>query len=85
MNAYTPKTDLGAAIAWHLAHSVGKTPAAAQTADWRVALTRAVRDRTRQSVQLRPSGMAVLTRSSMNLILRVAASVCAIQRLIWLM
>ncbi|HSF95787.1 MAG TPA: glycogen/starch/alpha-glucan family phosphorylase, partial [Thermohalobaculum sp.] len=45
MNAFTPKGDLAGAIAWHLAHSVGKTPAAAQTSDWRIALTRAVRDR----------------------------------------
>ncbi|MEX2520758.1 MAG: glycogen/starch/alpha-glucan phosphorylase [Paracoccaceae bacterium] len=47
MTAHTPPAHaaLDAAIAWHLAHSVGKTPGSADLADWRVALSRAVRDR----------------------------------------
>ena len=45
MNAFTPKGDLSSAIEWHLLHSVGKTPQAAHDGDWRMALSRAVRDR----------------------------------------
>lgn len=50
MNIHAPSAPahhaaLDAAIAWHLAHSVGKTPEAADLSDWRVALSRAVRDR----------------------------------------
>ncbi len=45
MNAFTPKGDLATAIDWHLRHSVGKTPRAAHDVDWRIALSRAVRDR----------------------------------------
>lgn len=36
---------LASAIEFHLTHSVGKTPAAASTSDWRLALSRAIRDR----------------------------------------
>ena len=36
---------LASAIDFHLAHSVGKTPDTASTTDWRLALSRAVRDR----------------------------------------
>ena len=36
---------LASAIEFHLAHSVGKTPDTASTTDWRLALSRAVRDR----------------------------------------
>lgn len=43
--APAPTGDLKSSIAWHLAHSVGKTPAAATVTDWRFALSRAVRDR----------------------------------------
>jgi glycogen phosphorylase len=35
---------LASAIEFHLAHSVGKTPETASTTDWRLALSRAVRD-----------------------------------------
>jgi len=45
MNALTEMSDLARAMEWHLRHSVGKTPAAAQVTDWRMALTRAMRDR----------------------------------------
>ena len=36
---------LASAIDFHLAHSVGKTPDSASTTDWRLALSRAVRDK----------------------------------------
>ena len=35
---------LAGAIDFHLAHSVGKTPDSASVSDWRLALSRAVRD-----------------------------------------
>lgn len=37
--------SLSSAIDFHLAHTVGKTPDAASNSDWRLALSRAVRDR----------------------------------------
>lgn len=41
-----PETgSLTSAIAFHLAHTVGKTPDAASNSDWRLALSRAIRDR----------------------------------------
>ena len=41
---------LASAIDFHLAHSVGKTPDSAALTDWRLALSRAVRDRLRRPV-----------------------------------
>jgi starch phosphorylase len=45
MNDLTTKGALAGAIDFHLAHSVGKTPDSASITDWRLALSRAVRDR----------------------------------------
>lgn len=41
-------TALSEAIEFHLTHSVGKTPEAAAVSDWRLALSRAVRDQLMQ-------------------------------------
>ncbi|KGJ03702.1 maltodextrin phosphorylase [Paracoccus halophilus] len=40
-----PRTDLRAAIMWHLTYTLGKDPDHAQLFDWRMALSHAVRDR----------------------------------------
>lgn len=45
MKDFTQTGPLLGAIEFHLTHSVGKTPAAASASDWRLALSRAVRDR----------------------------------------
>ncbi len=45
IHATSAHAALDAAVAWHLTHSVGKVPEIANVADWRMALSRAVRDR----------------------------------------
>ena len=45
MKDLTQTGPLASAIEFHLAHSVGKTPSAASASDWRLALSRAIRDR----------------------------------------
>ena len=44
MRDHTETGSLASAIEFHLEHTVGKTPDAASNADWRLALSRAVRD-----------------------------------------
>ncbi len=45
MKDFDATGTLASAIDFHLAHSVGKTPDSASVTDWRLALSRAVRDR----------------------------------------
>ncbi|WP_370400078.1 glycogen/starch/alpha-glucan phosphorylase [Sulfitobacter sp. JB4-11] len=45
MKDFTSTGALASAIDFHLAHSVGKTPDSASITDWRLALSRAVRDK----------------------------------------
>ena len=45
MRDFKDTGTLAGAIAFHLAHTVGKTPDAASVTDWRLALSRAVRDK----------------------------------------
>ena len=45
MKDFSTTSSLASAIGFHLAHTVGKTPGAASASDWRLALSRAIRDR----------------------------------------
>ena len=45
MKDFKTEGALAGAIDFHLAHSVGKTPDSASITDWRLALSRAVRDK----------------------------------------